>query len=449
MMTTVHRLNSGQYRIITKGAPDILFSHCSGATAARQNESMAKRALRVLGVAYRDVSVLPQRPEEIEKGLTFCGLIGMIDPPRPQAKDAVMLCRKAGIRPIMITGDHAATAAAIADELGILNNGTVMTGAELNQISQKELEKTIYRYTVFARVSPEHKVRIVKAFQARGEVVAMTGDGVNDAPALKTADIGCAMGISGTDVAKAAADMILTDDNFATIVSAVREGRGIYSNIKKTVHFLLSCNIGEILVVFVSFLLRLPTPLLAIQLLWVNLVTDSLPALALGVEPIEDDVMSKKPVKPGESIFSGGMGYNIVVEGCLIGSLALLAYTLGRIFFDADPAVPIIGRTMAFAVLSLSQVVHTFNMRSEHSIFKTGLFRNKKLVMAAIVCVLLQVSVIAVPALSAIFKTSMLSGKQWWVVILLSFVPLVIVEIEKALKRKRTRRKEKKLGQKI
>ena len=303
---------------------------------------MARRALRVLGVAYKDLPSLPTDRASLEKDLIFCGLIGMMDPPRPEAKEAVALCRKAGIRPIMITGDHAATAAAIAKELGILTPGTsVMTGEELNRIPQQELTRDIYQYAVFARVSPEHKVRIVQAFQARGEVVAMTGDGVNDAPALKTADIGCAMGQSGTDVAKAAADMILADDNFATIVSAVREGRGIFESVKKTVHFLLSCNIGEILTVFVSFLLHLPTPLLAIQLLWVNLVTDSLPALALGVEPIDRDIMERKPVKPTQSIFAGGMpGYNILVEGCLIGAMSLLAYSIGRIFFADRPCVP-------------------------------------------------------------------------------------------------------------
>jgi len=433
MMTIVHRLTGGRYRIITKGAPDILFTHCTSG-APRQNEEMASRALRVIGVAYRDIDFLPDAEQDIENNLIFCGLIGMIDPPRPQAKAAVELCRKAGIRPVMITSDHVATAAAIAKQLGIMGSGSrAITGAELNKISQKDLERSIYDYAVFARVSPEHKVRIVRAFQSHGEVVAMTGDGVNDAPALRAADIGCAMGIAGTDVAKAASDMILTDDNFATIVAAVREGRGIYENIKKTVHFLLSCNIGEILTVFVSFLLRLPTPLLAIQLLWVNLVTDSLPALALGVEPIDDDIMERKPVKPHESIFGGGMGYNILVEGCLIGALALLAYSIGRIYFDLDPSAPYIGRTMAFSVLSLSQIVHTFNMRSSRSVFQTGIFANPKLILAAIVCTALQLSVIIIPPLSVIFKTSMLTGSQWLIVALLSFVPLAVVESEKAI----------------
>ena len=446
MMTTVHRIGAHRYRIITKGAPDLLLDRCTACRShlsisaltetarralRRRNEEMASRALRVLGVAYRDVSEIP--PDgELERDLVFCGLIGMIDPPRPQVRDAVRLCKRAGIRAVMITGDHVATAVAIAGQLGMMGpEDAALTGAQLDKMDQRELERDIYRYSVFARVSPEHKVRIVKAFQRRGEIVAMTGDGVNDAPALKVADIGCAMGISGTDVAKAASDMVMTDDNFATIVEAVRQGRGIYANIRKTVHFLISCNIGEILTVFVAFLLRLPMPLLAIQLLWINLVTDSLPALALGVEPIEKDIMERRPNKQNESIFAGGMGYNILVEGCLIGALALLAYSIGRVFFDADPASPIVGRTMAFATLSLAQVVHTFNMRSPHSVFKTGLFSNPKLILAAVACVFLQASVIVIEPLSRVFKTFPLDFFQWTIVALVSFIPLVIVEIEK------------------
>ena len=436
-MTTVHRLPGGRYRIITKGAPDVLLRYCAAGTdrggIERGNEEMASRALRVLGVAFRDADRIPRSAEEAEQGLVFQGLVGMIDPPRPEAEKAVRMCKRAGIRPVMITGDHAATAAAIAARLGIAEDADgVVTGPELDRMSDAQLNAGVGRWSVFARVSPEHKVRIVRAFQSRGEVVAMTGDGVNDAPALRAADIGCAMGISGTDVAKAASDMILTDDNFATIVAAVREGRGIYQNIRKTVHFLISCNIGELLTVFIGFLLRLPSPLLAIQLLWVNLVTDSLPALALGVEPIGEDVMDRKPTRRGESIFSGGMGYNILVEGCLIGSLSLLAYSIGRAFFDVDPASPFIGRTMAFAVLSLSQVVHTFNMRSDTSVFRLGLFANPKLVLAAVACVFLQAAVIAVPPLAAVFKTAVLTGRQWLVVAALSLAPLFVVEAEKA-----------------
>ena len=448
MMTTVHRLDNQQYRIITKGAPDLLMERCTtcqgGSFTApmdqqvrrelqRRNEQMASRALRVLGVAYRDVKQLP--PEnEWEKDLVFCGFIGMIDPPRPEAERAVRLCKKAGIRAVMITGDHVATAVAIAGKLGMMGpEDKALTGQQLDQMQQRDLERNIYQYSVFARVSPEHKVRIVKAYQKRGEVVAMTGDGVNDAPALKAADIGCAMGISGTDVAKGAADMVLTDDNFATIVEAVREGRGIYANIRKTIHFLISCNIGEILTVFLAFLLHLPLPLLAIQLLWINLVTDSLPALALGVEPIENDVMEQPPHRQNESIFAGGMGYNILVEGCLIGALALLAYSVGRAFFDIDPSYPIVGRTMAFATLSLSQIVHSYNMRSSHSLFRIGFLSNPQLVAASAICTLMQVSVIAVAPVAQIFKTAVLSGAQWAAVALISLVPFVIVEAEKAL----------------
>lgn len=332
----------------------------------------------------------------------------------------------------MITGDHLATAEAIAKDLGIMTGkDRSMTGAELDRMDQKTLQEKIYDYAVYARVSPEHKARIVKAFQFHGAVVAMTGDGVNDAPALKVADIGCAMGKTGTDVAKGAADIILTDDNFSTIVEAVREGRGIYANIRKTIHFLLSCNVGEILTVLTAFLLGLPTPLLAIQLLWVNLVTDSMPALALGVDPIENNQMATPPKKQNSGFFSGHMGYHIVVEGCMIGGLAILAYTIGRIFFDLNQAEPIIGRTMAFVVLSLSQLVHAFNMRSEQSLFRVGFFKNRKLVLASLFCAALQTAVIVIPPLSAIFKTQMLTGFQWMIVLGMALVPLVLVEIEK------------------
>ena len=435
-MTTVHRMPDGRFLAVVKGAPDLLFPRCVSGAAPGQNETMASRALRVIGVAYRIFDSRPARPEDAEEGLTFAGLIGMADPPRPEAAEAVATCKRAGIRPVMITGDHAATAAAVAVRLGIAGSPReVVTGAELDRLDDGELARRIYDYSVFARVSPEHKVRIVRAYQSHGEVVAMTGDGVNDAPALRAADIGCAMGEGGTEVAKAAADMILTDDNFATIVAAVREGRGIYDNIRKTVHFLLSCNIGEILAVFVSFLMHLPLPLAAIQLLWVNLVTDSLPALALGVEPLDPGIMGRRPVRRGESIFAGGMTYNIIVEGCLIGALSLLAYSVGRVFFDLDPASPVIGRTMGFAVLSLSQVVHTFNMRSERSLFDRGLAPNRKLVPAALVCAAMQAAVIVIRPLGEVFRTCTLSAAQWLAVSAFSLVPLAVVELEKAVLR--------------
>lgn len=448
MMTTAHRIEGG-YRIVSKGAPDVLLARCTGirqgsttaplsgsvrAKLLADNSRLADRALRVLAVAYKDVTSLPADDGEIENGLIFCGLIGMEDPPRSGVKAAVAQCKKAGIIPVMITGDHAATALAIGKRIGIAEeSGSVITGQELDRLSESELSQKIFDYRIFARVSPEHKVKIVKAFQRRGMVVAMTGDGVNDGPALKSADIGCAMGKNGTEVAKSAADMVLTDDDFSTIVAAVREGRGIYRNIRKTIHFLLSCNIGEILVVFVAFLLRAPAPLLAIQLLWVNLVTDSLPALALGVDPIEQDVMEEPPHKRDEGIFSGGMGFSVAVEGCLVGALALLAYTIGRVCFDTDPMEPWIGRTMGFAVLSLSQLVHSFNMRSEHSILKLGIFSNKKLVGACLLCGLMMVSVVVVPPLSLLFKTAALTGFQWLIVAGLSLFPLLAVEGEKLL----------------
>lgn len=445
-MSTAHKIQGG-YRIITKGAPDVLLPLCTQyrqgdhaldltqgikAKIMAENEKLANGALRVLAVAYKEVSGLSKDDRETEEHLIFCGLVAMEDPPRKGVKQAVQICKKAGIRPVMITGDHATTALAIARRLSIIEGkGKVMTGAQLETLSDEALSQVIFDYQVFARVSPEHKVKLVKAFQKHQKVVAMTGDGVNDAPALKAADIGCAMGKNGTEVAKSAADMILTDDDFSTVVSAVREGRGIYKNIRKTIHFLVSCNIGEILLIFAAFLLNLPTPLIAIQLLWVNLVTDSLPALALGADPIEPRIMEERPHKKTEGIFAGGLGLTVALEGCLIGALALLAYTIGRSCFDLDPGNPVIGRSMSFAVLSLSQLVHSFNMRSERSVFEVGLFSNRKLLGAALICGLLMVSVITVPFLTEIFKTTTLNLLQWLMVFLLSVIPLFVVEMEK------------------
>ena len=382
-MTTLHKTEDG-WISVTKGAPDILLEKCafcmegSGqvpfddrrkSMARMVNGEMAAQALRVVAVAFRQWSEKPPLTEEaLERNLVFAGMAGMVDPPRPEVKEAVHLCRQAGIRPVMITGDHVLTAEAIGRELGIYQKGDcAVTGAELDKMSDKELETAAETCTVFARVAPEHKVRIVQAFQKRGNVVAMTGDGVNDAPALKTADIGCAMGKSGTEVAKGASDLILTDDNFATIVEAVREGRGIYDNIRKAVHFLLSSNIGEILTIFVAMLLGWVAPLLPIQLLWVNLVTDSLPAIALGMEPAEENIMERPPRKNTGSLFGDGLGGRILLEGVMIGVLALLAFGIGHVYFDQEDGYAV-GRTMAFAVLSLSQLVHAFNMRGEGSL---------------------------------------------------------------------------------
>lgn len=447
-MTTLHKTEDG-WISVTKGAPDILLEKCafcmegSGqvpfdsrrkSMARMVNGEMAAQALRVVAVAFRQWSEKPPLTEEaLERNLVFAGMAGMVDPPRPEVKEAVHLCRQAGIRPVMITGDHVLTAEAIGKELGIYQKGDcAVTGAELDKMSDKELETAAETCTVFARVAPEHKVRIVKVFQKRGNVVAMTGDGVNDAPALKTADIGCAMGKSGTEVAKGASDLILTDDNFATIVEAVREGRGIYDNIRKAVHFLLSSNIGEILTIFVAMLLGWAAPLLPIQLLWVNLVTDSLPAIALGMEPAEENIMERPPRKNIGSLFGDGLGGRILLEGVMIGVLALLAFGIGHVYFDQENGYAV-GRTMAFAVLSLSQLVHAFNMRGEGSLGKLPFCSNKWLLMAFVVGVVLQCVVIMMPPLAGIFQVVPLNGEQWLLTAALALAPLPLVELEKAI----------------
>lgn len=369
----------------------------------------------------------PYRAEQVseaaEQGLVFYGLLGLMDPPRPEAAACVRTCREAGIVPVMITGDHVVTACAVARATGILSEASekAVTGEELDRMSGEELSKNIRDYRVFARVSPEHKVRIVKALQESGEIVAMTGDGVNDAPALKAADIGCAMGEKGTDVAKNAADMVLMDDNFATIVEAVREGRGIYDNIRKSIHFLLSCNIGEIITIFAAILCRMPSPLAAVQLLWVNLVTDSLPAIALGVEPPEEGIMKRPPVSPKKGIFSDGLVLQIIVEGAMIGMLAMIAYLLG-------------GSTYAFAVLSFSQLFHAFNMRSRRSLFHIGFFSNAKMVAAFLACSLLQSAVLTFPALARVFQVVPLDVSGWGIVLGLSAAPVVLCELQKRLR---------------
>lgn len=447
-MTTLHKTEDG-WISVTKGAPDILLEKCafcmegSGqvpfddrrkSMARMVNGEMAAQALRVVAVAFRQWSEKPPLTEEaLERNLVFAGMAGMVDPPRPEVKEAVHLCRQAGIRPVMITGDHVLTAEAIGRELGIYQKGDcAVTGAELDKMSDKELETAAETCTVFARVAPEHKVRIVKAFQKSGNVVAMTGDGVNDAPALKTADIGCAMGKSGTEVAKGASDLILTDDNFATIVEAVREGRGIYDNIRKAVHFLLSSNIGEILTIFVAMLLGWVAPLLPIQLLWVNLVTDSLPAIALGMEPAEENIMERPPRKNTGSLFGDGLGGRILLEGVMIGVLALLAFGIGHVYFDQENGYAV-GRTMAFAVLSLSQLVHAFNMRGEGSLGKLPFCSNKWLLMAFVVGATLQCVVIMMPPLAGVFQVVPLNGEQWLLTAALALAPLPLVELEKAV----------------
>lgn len=442
MMTTIHKIGS-KYRIITKGAPDVLIKRCSKYyqngriepifskrdALQEQNQIMAEDALRVIAIAYKDVEKLPREinSETIENELTFVGLIGMIDPPREGVKEAVKTCRKAGIKTVMITGDHLQTAKAIAKELGILRKGDLaINGETLEKMSQQELERNIMRYSVFARVSPEHKVRIVKAFQSTGAVVAMTGDGVNDAPALKNADIGIAMGKGGTDVAKNASDMVLTDDNFVTIVEAVKQGRNIYDNIKKAVHFLLATNIGEIVAIFVGLLLGIKSPLLAIQLLWVNLVTDSLPAIALGLEKAENNIMNRLPRNPRKSLFADGLWGKITTEGVMIGVLTLVAFSIGNNLYSIE-----VGRTMAFLSLGILELVHSFNIKGEESILKTGLFENRYLVGAFVLGTLLQVVVVVISPLAQIFDVVPLNSVQWLMTAIISILPVVIVELQK------------------
>ncbi|WP_318709927.1 cation-translocating P-type ATPase [Candidatus Acetatifactor stercoripullorum] len=435
LMTTVHRMD-GKTIVIVKGAFDMMAPRCTAGNLekARQiTEEMSRDALRVLAVAYKEVEALPENPvsQELENDLIFLGLVGMIDPPRPEAKAAVATCRKAGIKPVMITGDHVVTASAIAKELGILKEGDkAITGAELDQMTDSQLDDQVEQISVYARVSPENKIRIVKAWQRKNQVVSMTGDGVNDAPALKAADIGCAMGITGTDVAKGAADMTLTDDNFATIVDAVREGRGIYANIKKVVGFLLGTNIGEVITVFAAMLLWHRTPLVSMQLLWINLVTDSLPAIALGMEAVEADVMEKKPKPKDESIFANGLGVRVVLQGFLFAILTLIGFRLGE---NATGTLAG-GQTMAFLVLGLSQVVQAFNMRSEHSLFQIGLFTNHKLNWAALASVLMMALVLFTPV-SIAFGLETLSWQLYLAGLGLSLVPFVVMEISKALAR--------------
>lgn len=432
LMTSVNRIE-GENVVIVKGAFDMMVSRCihGGLEAARRmNEQMSSNALRVLAIAYKVIDKVPEEPvsEDLENGLTLMGLVGMIDPPRPEAKAAVDVCRKAGIRPVMITGDHVVTASAIAKELGIMQkNDLAVTGTELDAMTDEQLDAVVENISVYARVSPENKIRIVKAWQRKDQVVSMTGDGVNDAPALKAADIGCAMGITGTDVAKGAADMTLTDDNFATIVDAVKEGRGIYANIRKVTGFLLGTNIGEVITVFIAMLLWHKTPLVSMQLLWINLVTDSLPAVALGMEAVESDIMDQKPRPKKESLFAHGLGVRIVLQGCMFAILSLIAFVVGEKAAGSVEG----GQTLTFMVLALSQVVQAFNMRSDHSLFKIGFFTNHKLNWASLLSVLLVALVLFTPVRIA-FGLVMLPAKTYLLGLVLAFIPLLVMELSKA-----------------
>lgn len=429
LMSTVNKID-GKNIVIVKGAFDVMASRCVAGDIEKAREmtnSMSADALRVLAVAYKEIDEVPSAPtsDELENGLTFMGLVGMIDPPRPEAKVAVATCRKAGIKPVMITGDHVVTASAIAKELGIYVDGDkAITGAELDAMSEEELDREVENISVYARVSPENKIRIVKAWQRKGQIVSMTGDGVNDAPALKAADIGCAMGITGTDVAKGAADMTLTDDNFATIVDAVREGRGIYANIKKVVGFLLGTNIGEVITVFAAMLLWHKTPLLSMQLLWINLVTDSLPAIALGMEAVEDDIMDKKPKPKNEGIFAHGLGIKVVLQGIMFAALTLVGFKVGENVTGKLAG----GQTMAFMVLALCQIVQAYNMRSEHSLFKIGVFKNRTLNLAALASTLLVALVLFTPV-GVAFGMITLPWQLYLLGLGLILVPLVVMEI--------------------
>ena len=472
LMTTVNEVN-GKYIVYTKGGMDELIGICNSYILngeiknnieeykniiTKNNEQMAKEALRVLACAYKEIDYKPTKEdmENIEKDLIFVGMVGMIDPPREEAKIAVEKCKTAGIKTVMITGDHKITATAIAKKLGILENeDEAITGADLEKMTDEELEKNVRKYSVYARVSPEHKVRIVKAWQKNGEIVAMTGDGVNDSPALKTANIGCAMGVVGTDVAKEAADVILTDDNFATIVSAVEEGRRIYDNILKVIQFLLSSNVGEVIVLFLATLL---TPffakwfgitdvvhleiLLPIHILWINLVTDSLPALALAFDPANEGIMKRKPAKPGKGVFTKGMTWRVIYQGAMIGLLTLAAFMIGLATtkepingLSLDESKIEVGQTMAFITLAMSELVHIFNIRdNKKSIFKTKIFNNSKLIWAILASAALMFVILVIPALRHIFSIPILPTGNILELVLLVFAPIVIVEIFKLLK---------------
>ncbi len=429
-MTTVHRID-GKNVVIVKGAVDVLAGRCEGDVggALEAAGEMGKKALRVLAVAVKEVPTLDQTTDDeaLESGLTLVGLVGMIDPARPEAKEAVAVCRRAGIKPVMITGDHALTASAIARDLDILRDGDeAVDGKALAAMSEEELDGRVGRISVYARVTPSDKIRIVRAWQKKGQVVAMTGDGVNDAPALKAADIGCAMG-SGTDVAKGAADMTLTDDNFATIVSAVREGRSIYDNIRRVVGFLLGTNVGELLTVFFAMLFFRKSPLLSMQLLLINLVTDSLPAIALGMEAPEKDVMERKPRARDEGVFADGYGLRILLQGAMFAILTLAGFLIGQGGTDDLTA----GRTMAFLILALTQVFHAFNMRSARSLFAIGPFSNRSLVGAAAASILVVALVAFIPPVSAAFGLTLLAPWMYGLALLLALVPVVVMEIAK------------------
>ncbi|MFH0842821.1 MAG: calcium-translocating P-type ATPase, PMCA-type [Bacteroidota bacterium] len=452
-MTTVNRISDNVTRVNVKGGLDEVLSVCDNILVQGKirpiseedlslirsaNEEMAKSALRVLAMAFRDLQQSPENVHigELEAGLVFTGMLGMIDPARPEVIDAVARCNSAGIKAVMITGDHKTTALAIAQKIGIFREGDLaITGSELEKLDEKEFYDNVASYSVYARVAPEHKVRIVKAWQSHYDIVAMTGDGVNDAPALKQADIGAAMGIVGTDVAKGASDMILTDDNFATIVSAVEEGRRIYDNILKAIQFLLSTNIGEIFLLLVTSIFNLGTPLLPIHILWVNLVTDSLPALALSVDPAEENIMSRKPRNSKRGFITNGMTWRIIYQGIMIGVIPLAAFIMGL----RESGV-MLGQTMAFATLMFAQLVHVRNLHSNtRSSLAISPFKNKPLIAAIFVSGGLALLVLLVPPVREAFRLTALDGKHWIIVALLSLIPIAVVDIFKLFRINTTR----------
>ena len=449
LMTTVNLVDDKKARVFTKGALDSILSICNKisingklldftkeykAKVLENSNIMSDKALRVLAFAYKDISKENIVLDSLEKDLVFIGMVGMIDPPRLEVKDSIKLCKSAGITPVMITGDYKNTAFAIANELGIAEDiSQAITGHEIDKFKEEEFNEKIINYRVFARVSPEHKVKIVKAFKSHGNIVSMTGDGVNDAPSLKAADIGVAMGITGTDVSKGASDMILTDDNFSTIVSAVEEGRKIYLNIKKSIVFLLSCNLGEILTLFTAILLNWNSPLQPIHILWVNLITDSFPALALGVDKTKEDVMNNPPRNPKESIFVKSDKVQLIINGVLIGGITLFAFKLGERLY-ADSLIH--AQTMAFVVLSVSQLFLSLSLRSNtKSAFSLGLFSNKYLVYSILLGIFLQVIIISISFIANIFKVTPLLLYDWIVVILVSLIPFAINEILKLFRK--------------
>ena len=428
-MLTVNRTEKG-YAVYLKGAPDVIAKYCkrSESEIARRTSEMTANALRVIAFAGYETASLPT--DALSGEFELYGLCGICDPPREESAEAVRVCKTAGVRVIMITGDHPETARAIAQKIGIISKGdTVYTENELSHLKKREFGKAVEKCNVFARVTPSFKLKIVTALKEKGYTVAMTGDGVNDAPALKKADIGCAMGISGTEVAKESADMILTDDNFKTVVEAVKEGRGIYENIRRAVHFLLSCNIGELFTVFFAIIVSLPTPLTAIQLLWVNLTTDSLPAIALGLERADESVMEKKPIKADSPLFSGVRTARIIFEGILIGTLAVSAFVIG-----CNLRSVAVGRTMCFIVLAVSQLFHSFNLRSEKSLFCKPKNKNPFVWISFFFCLALQASVVIIPQASRLFGVSALRLGEWAICFVLASVPLIVCEVYKRLK---------------